>query len=172
MPVRYIQGIYLADTATVLGELTLGPDVNIWHGASVRGDVAPITIGAGTNVQDGAVIHCDKGFPNIIGANVIIAHHAVCHGEAIGDGSMIGIGAKVLGHTKIGKGCIVAAGAVVPPGMEVPDGMVVMGIPAKIARPTNDKEKAYLAAIPPRYIEVARLHAQHPDDPRVRRWGD
>jgi len=171
MTVRYIQGVYIADTATVLGELTLGQDVNIWHGASVRGDVAPIRIGAGTNVQDCAVIHCDKGYPNLIGQHVIIAHHAVCHGEYIGDGSMIGIGARILGHTRIGQGCIVAAGAVVPPGMEVPDGMLVMGVPAKVVRATNDQEKQYLATIPPRYVEVARLHAQHPQDPRVKKWG-
>jgi carbonic anhydrase/acetyltransferase-like protein (isoleucine patch superfamily) len=171
MSIRCVNGVYLADTARVLGEVTLAPGVNIWYGVSVRGDVAPIVIGANTNVQDNTVIHCDKGFPNIIGANVTIGHGAILHGQAVGDGTLIGMGARLLRQSKIGKGCVIAAGALVPPGMVVPDGMVAMGAPAKVVRPTNDEEKAYLARIPPRYIENARLHAEHPEDPRVKPWG-
>lgn len=168
MSIRCIQGVYIADTAHVSGELTLGQNVNIWYGAVIRGDVSPITIGDNTNVQDNVVIHTDKGYPNIIGANVTIGHGAIVHGESIGDGSLIGMGAILLGHTKIGKGCIIAAGAVVSPGLEVPDGMVVMGVPGKIMRPTNDKEKEYLAVLPPRYAENARLRVENPNDPRWR----
>lgn len=168
MSIHRIGNVFIADTARVLGEVTLGDDVNIWYGVSIRGDVAPIILGSATNVQDNAVIHCDKGYPNVIGANVTIGHGAIVHGESVGDGTLIGMGATVLGHTKIGKGCIIAAGAVVTPGMVVPDGMVVLGVPGKIVRPTNDTEKQYLADIPPRYVENARRHAEQRDDPRVR----
>lgn len=168
MSIHLFHGAYIADTARVLGEVELGRDVSIWYGVAMRGDVAKIIIGPSTNVQDNTVIHCDKGYPNIIGSNVSIGHGAICHGESIGDGTLIGMGARLLGHTRIGKGCIIGAGAVVPPGMVVPDGMVVLGLPGKVIRPTNDQEKEYLQTIPPRYVEMARLHYEHPDDPRVR----
>lgn len=155
---KRINTAYVADTARVLGEVVLGRDVSIWYGVSIRGDVARIEIGDMSNVQDNSVIHCDKGFANLIGSRVIIGHRCICHGESIGDGSMIGMGAILLGHTKIGKGCIVAAGAVVPTGMVVPDGMLVMGVPGKIVRAVNDAEKQYLQDIPPRYVEVAQMH--------------
>ena len=168
---KLIQGAYIADTARVLGEVELGKDANIWYGVAIRGDVAKIVIGEGTNIQDNAVVHCDHKFPNVIGNHVTVGHNAVIHGESVGDGSLIGMGAILLGHTKIGKGCLVAAGAVVPPGMEVGDGLMVMGVPGKIVRPVTEQEKKYLLDIPPRYVELARLHHEKPDDPRVRAWG-
>ncbi|MBI1337095.1 MAG: gamma carbonic anhydrase family protein [Phycisphaera sp.] len=161
---------YLADTARVLGEVTLGHDVNIWYGASIRGDVAPVKIGRATNVQDNAVVHCDHGKPNVIGELVTIGHGAIVHGVEVGDGSLIGMGATLLGGTKIGKRCLIAAGAVVPPGLVVPDGMVVMGVPGKIVRETNDKEKEYLAWLAPHYVALAKRHAEQRDDPRVKPW--
>lgn len=166
---RHVQGAYLADTARVLGEVQLGANVSIWYGVSIRGDVAPVVIGDNTNVQDNTVIHCDKGYANIIGSNVTIGHGAIVHGELVDDGSMIGMGAIVLGHSKVGKGCIIAAGALVPQGMEVPDGHVVMGVPGKVVRETNERERRYLADIPPRYVEVARMHAAGAD-PKVIPW--
>ena len=170
MFMKAIHEAFIADTARVLGEVHLGKEVSIWFGAVVRGDVALISIADGSNVQDNAVVHCDKDFPNIIGAGVTIAHGAIVHGESVGDGSMIGIGAKVLGHSNIGKGCIIAAGALVPQGMVVPDGMVVMGVPGKVVRPTSDNEKEYLLKIPPRYVEVARRYATQPEHPLARPW--
>lgn len=170
MSILEYDGIFIADTARVVGEVTLAAGVNIWYGVAIRGDVAPISLGVGTNVQDQAVIHCDKGFANVIGAHVTIGHSAICHGESIGDGSLIGMGAKVLGHTKLGRGCLIAAGALVPEGMEVPDGMVAMGVPAKIVRPVSDRERQYLLDIPPRYVENARRHAQQRDDAGVKPW--
>lgn len=170
MQMRYTHGVYIADTARVLGDVNLGQDVNIWYGASIRGDVATVTIGDRSNVQDNAVIHCDFGFPNVIGSDVVIGHGAVVHGEYVGDGTLIGMGAVLLGRTRIGKGCVVAAGAIVPPGMVVPDGMLVMGVPAKVGRPVNDDEKAFLKINPPHYIELAKLHATQPDHPRVKAW--
>ena len=165
---KEIGDCYIADTARVLGDVTLGKGVNVWYGAVIRGDVASVSVGEGTNVQDNAVIHCDLARPNVIGKHVIIGHNAIVHGVEVGDGSMIGMGARLLGGTIIGEGAIVAAGAVVPQGVRVPDGMVAMGIPAKVVRETRDEEKAYLESVPRRYVELAKLHATQPDDDRVR----
>lgn len=170
MSIRFIKDVYLADTARVLGEVELGKDVSVWYGVSIRGDVARVTIGPGTNVQDNAVIHCDSGVPNQIGSSVTIGHGATVHGQSVGDGTLIGMGATVLGRTKIGSHCLIAAGAVVPPGLEVPDGMVVMGVPGKITRPLTDKEREYLAWLGPHYVKLARLHHENADDPRIRPW--
>jgi carbonic anhydrase/acetyltransferase-like protein (isoleucine patch superfamily) len=171
MTLRLIRNVYLADTARVLGELDLAPNVNIWYGASVRGDVAKVFLGENTNVQDNAVVHCDSGVPNRIGANVTIGHGALVHGESIGDWTLIGMGAVVLGHTRIGSHCVVAAGAVVPPGTVVPDGMLILGVPGKVARPINDKERQYLDWLAPHYVQLAALHYQAPADPRIAPWG-
>jgi len=167
---KEIEERYIADSARVMGEVKLGRHVGVWFGAVIRGDVAAIEIGEGTNVQDNAVIHCDAGFPNIIGNNVTIGHSAVIHGCTVGDGSLIGMGATLLGKTKIGKNCLIAAGAVVPPGLEVPDGMCVMGVPGKIRRETTDDEKKYMAHLPPHYVKLAQLHVSEPNNPRVIPW--
>lgn len=162
--------VRLADTARVMGEVLLGRDVSVWYGALVRGDVAPITIGEGTNIQDNAVVHCDSGVPNDIGAHCTIGHSAVVHGRSIADGTLIGMGATVLGGAVIGAGCLVAAGAVVPPGLVVPDGMLVIGVPGKVVRPVNDKEREYLRWLAPHYVQLARHHVDHPNDRRVKPW--
>jgi carbonic anhydrase/acetyltransferase-like protein (isoleucine patch superfamily) len=171
MTIRLVQNVYLADTARVLGAVELVAGVNIWYGASIRGDVAKVVIGANSNVQDNAVVHCDSGFPNVIGAHVTIGHGALVHGEAVGDQTLIGMGAVVLGHTRIGRRCVVAAGAVVPPGTVVPDEMLVLGVPGRIARPINDKERQYLDWLAPHYVKLAQLHHQSPADPRIVPWG-
>jgi carbonic anhydrase/acetyltransferase-like protein (isoleucine patch superfamily) len=145
---------YLAHNATLTGDLTIGKDASFWFNAVVRGDVAPIHIGARVNVQDQAVIHCDTGIENVIEDDVTIGHSAIVHGAFVGRGSLIGMGAKLLGRTKIGRECLVAAGAVVPPGLEVPDRMVVMGVPGKIVRPVKDKELKYMRWLVPHYVEL------------------
>lgn len=170
MPILRVADAYVADTARVTGRVTLGRDVSLWYGVVVRGDVAPITIGDGTNVQDGSVLHCDTDEPLVVGAHVTIGHAAVVHCKAVGDGSLVGIAARVLAGAVVGRGCLVAAGAVVPPRMVVPDGMVVMGVPGKVVRPVNEKERQYLAEVPPGYVLLARRHAEHPDAPDVRPW--
>lgn len=162
---------YLADTARVTGEVELGEGVNVWPSAVIRGDVAKITIGAGTNIQDNATVHCDSGHPNVIGEHVTIGHNAVVHGRAVGDGSLIGMHATVLGATVIGKRCLVAAGALVPPGLEVPDDHVVMGVPGKVVRETNAKEKEYLAWLAAHYVDLATRYVESPNDPKLRAYG-
>ncbi|MEE9212311.1 MAG: gamma carbonic anhydrase family protein [Phycisphaeraceae bacterium] len=168
---RRINGVYVADTARVLGEVELAANVNLWYGVIIRGDVAPVTIGARTNVQDNAAIHCDWDEPNVIGADVTIGHGAIVHGREIGEGTLIGMGTTVLAGTKIGKRCLIAAGAVVTPGFVVPDGMVVMGVPGKIVRETTDQEKKYLSWSAARYVQEAKLHHEQPADVRVKPWG-
>ena len=166
-----VAGCYIADNARVVGEVELGADVSIWFGVAIRGDVARVVIGPGTNVQDNAVIHCDSRIPNIIGAHVSIGHGAIVHGVSVGDGTLIGMGATVLGGTKIGKRCLIAAGAVLPPNLIVPDDSVVMGVPGKVVRETSEKEREYLAWLAPHYVKLAKLHHEQPGDVRVKRWG-
>jgi carbonic anhydrase/acetyltransferase-like protein (isoleucine patch superfamily) len=154
-------GAYLAYNATVTGDVRLGAESSVWFGAVVRGDVAPVTIGQRVNIQDGAIVHCDTGFANRIDDDVTIGHRAVVHGEHVGRGSLIGIGAVVLGHTRIGEECLIAAGAVVTPGTEVPDRSLIIGVPAKIVRPVNEKELEYLRWLSRRYVElVAKYEAR------------
>lgn len=162
---------YLADTARVTGEVVLGEGVSVWPSAVIRGDVAQVTIGAGTNIQDNATVHCDSGHANVIGEHVTIGHNAVVHGRAVGDGSLIGIHATVLGATVIGKRCLIAAGALVPPGITVPDDHVVMGMPGKVMRETNEKEKAYLGWLAEHYVDLAKRYVQTPGDPKLRAYG-
>lgn len=168
---RETNGVYLADTARVMGRVTLGKDVNLWYGAVVRGDVDVITIGKGTNLQEQVVVHCDGGTPNTLGENVSIGHGAIVHGRSVGDGSLIGMGAVLLGGSVVGKGCLIAARALVTEGMAVPDGMVVMGVPGKVVRPVNDKEKKLMAWLAPHYVKLAQKHHEHPDDEITKPWG-
>lgn len=162
---------YLADTARVTGHVVLGEGVSVWPSAVIRGDVATVTIGQGTNIQDNATVHCDSGHPNTIGSHVTIGHNAVVHGRSIGDGSLIGMHATVLGGTHIGQRCLVAAGALVPPGLEVPDDHVVMGVPGKVVRETNEKEKEYLAWLAEHYVALAKRYVETPNDPALRVYG-
>ena len=171
MSIKLVHGVYIADTARVLGEVEISRDVSIWYGAVIRGDVAKVTLGQGTNVQDNAVIHCDSGVPNAIGIGVTIGHGAIVHGQSVGDGTLIGMGATVLGGTRIGAKCLIAAGAVVPPNMEVHDKMVVAGVPGRVIREVNDKDLAYIDWLAPHYVKLAHRHANSPTDSRVRPWG-
>lgn len=143
---------------TVAGDVTIGESSSIWFGAVIRGDVAPITIGSRTNVQDNAVIHVDTGVPNIIGDDVTIGHSAVVHGKSVGNGSLIGMHATVLSRTAIGSRCMIAAGAVVPPDLVVPDGMLVMGVPGRILRPVKPEELEYMKWLSGHYVEVSEQY--------------
>jgi carbonic anhydrase/acetyltransferase-like protein (isoleucine patch superfamily) len=167
---RVVRGVYVHERAFVCGDVKIGAGSSLWPGTVVRGDCAPITIGERTNIQDLSVVHCDDDVPNVIGSDVTLGHGVIAHGVEIGDGSLVGIGARLLAGCKIGRGCLVAAGAVVPPNLVVPDGTVVMGLPARVVRETSAKEKAYLVEVPRRYLALAKLHHERPEDPRVRSW--
>ncbi len=135
-------GAFVAQGATLTGDVTLHADVGIWFGCVVRGDDAPITIGARTNVQDLTMIHADTGKSNVIGSEVTIGHRCVLHGVEIGDGALIGMGAVLLGGSVIGEGALVAAGAVVRENFRVPPRTLVAGVPAKIVRELSALELA------------------------------
>ena len=155
---KTLGGVYLAPTAVAVGDVLAGEGASLWFGAVVRGDVARVTIGRRTNIQDNCVVHCDSGVPNAIGERVTVGHGAIVHGESVGDGCLIGMGAVVLGGTQLGAGCLVVAGAVVPPELAVPDGMVVMGVPGKIVRPVRESEIDYMRWLSGHYAELAQRY--------------
>ncbi|MEV0838245.1 gamma carbonic anhydrase family protein [Actinocatenispora sera] len=151
-------GVVVLPGATVVGDVSLADDVGVWYGAVLRGDVAPVSIGAASNVQDTAVLHADPGFPASIGARVTIGHGAVVHGATVGDDCLIGMRATVLNGARIEPGCLIAAGAVVPPGAQVPAGSLVAGVPGKVRRPVSDAEAATIAASWQLYVALAHRH--------------
>ena len=152
-------GVWVAENATVVGDVILGARASIWYGAVVRGDVDRISIGADSNVQDNSVIHVDSsGFSTKVGERVTIGHRVVLHGCTVGDGALIGMGAIVMNGADIGAGAMVAAGALVAPGMKVPAGMLAVGAPAKVRRPLTDEEKEDQREGAAHYVELARGH--------------
>jgi gamma-carbonic anhydrase len=152
---------WVAGSATVRGEVTLGEDVSVWFGAVIRGDIAPVTVGDRTNVQDGAILHVSSGFPCVVGREVTIGHGAIVHGCTVEDGALIGMRATVLDGARIGANAIVGAGAVVPPGMEVPPGTLALGVPARIAGPLDEakQERGRLGAAG--YVTLKEVYRQH-----------
>ena len=125
---------WVAEEAVVIGRVTLGPRASVWPGAIIRADNEPIVIGEGSNVQEGAVLHVDPGFPLTIGKNVTVGHQAMLHGCTVDDGALIGIQAVVLDGAKISSGCLVGAGAVVTGGKEFPPNSMILGAPAKVVK--------------------------------------
>lgn len=144
---------FVADSATVIGSVVLENDASVWWNAVVRGDNDVITIGAGSNVQDGSVLHTDAGIELTIGAGVTVGHLAMLHGCTIGDGSLIGIKSVVLNGAIIGKNCLIGANTLIPEGKTIPDGSLVMGSPGKIVRPLTDVQIALLRYSAAHYVE-------------------
>lgn len=133
-------GVRAAETAVVVGDVTLGRHVNLWYGSVLRGDSGPITVGENTNIQEHVVIHEDPGTSVTIGRDVTLGHGAVIHGCTIEDGCLIGMGAILLNHCVIGRGTLVAAGALVPEGKIIPPGSLVVGSPGRVVRSLTEKE--------------------------------
>ena len=151
---------WIAPNASVIGEVNLERDASIWFNAILRADNEPITIGEGSNVQDGAIIHTDPGFACRIGRKVTVGHMAMLHGCSIGDGSLIGIGSVVLNGAKIGKNCIIGSKALVTEGMEVPDGSMVLGIPGKIKKTLTEEEQSVVPLGAEHYIDNYKKYKQ------------
>ena len=151
---------WVADSAQVIGRVTLEEDVSIWFGTVIRGDSEHIRIGRGSNVQDASVLHADEGVPLTLGENVSIGHQVMLHGCTVGDGSLIGIGAVVLNHAKIGKNCLVGAGSLVTEGKEFPDGSMILGSPAKAVKQLTPEQIANLQRIATHYIGNAERFRQ------------
>ncbi|HOA87608.1 MAG: gamma carbonic anhydrase family protein [Microbacteriaceae bacterium] len=145
---------FIAPGARVIGQVTLEEGASVWYNAVLRADSAPITLGAGSNIQDNVSVHVDPSAPVVIGRDVSVGHNAVVHGCTIGDGSLIGMGSVILSGAVIGAGCLIAGGAVVLEGMVVPDGSLVAGVPAKVRRPLSEEERGRLL----RNAQVYRAH--------------
>jgi carbonic anhydrase/acetyltransferase-like protein (isoleucine patch superfamily) len=149
---------FIASTAAVMGDVTLGEESSIWYGAVLRGDMAAIIIGAQTNIQDGSIVHVDTGVPCTIGQRVGVGHRVILHGCTVGDDCLIAMGSVLLNGVRIGAGSVVAAGAVVREGMEVPPGSLVMGVPGRIVRPVDAELSRRAAATWKHYVKEARAH--------------
>ena len=151
---------WIAPNASIIGDVNLERDASIWFNAILRADNEPITIGEGSNVQDGAIIHTDPGYACNIGKKVTVGHMAMLHGCSIGDGSLIGIGSVVLNGAKIGKNCIIGSKALVTEGMEVPDGSMVLGIPGKIKKTLTEEEQSVVSLGAEHYIDNYKKYKQ------------
>lgn len=147
------ESVFLADTATIIGRVTLEENASVWPGAVVRGDNEPIVVGRGSNVQEGAVLHADPGFPLTIENDVTVGHQAMLHGCTIKEGTLIGIQAVVLNGAVIGRNCLVGAGAVVTEGKVFPDNMLILGAPAKAVREIGEADIARMRAATASYAD-------------------
>lgn len=154
------QGHFIAPNAAVIGDVTLNDGVSVWFSAVLRGDAERIEVGAKSNIQDGAVVHADPGFPAVIGENVTVGHNAMIHGCTIGDGSLVGINAVVLNGAKVGKGCLIGANALVTEGMDVPDGSMVLGSPGKVKKTFTEEERAILSISAEHYVSNGQHFAK------------
>lgn len=151
--------VYLAPTAYVGGEVVFGDHCTVMHHVTVRGDIAPIRIGARVNLQDGTVVHTPTGTPLDIADDVGVGHRAVVHGRRIGSRTLIGIGAILLDDCEIGERCVIAAGSLLVPGTVIPDGSVVMGIPGKVVRAVTERDLRLIDHVVRSYVELGRRHA-------------
>ena len=152
---------YIADSATLIGKVRLGESVSIWFGATIRGDNELIDVGDYSNIQEGSVLHTDKGYPLTVGKGVTVGHQAMLHGCTIGDGCLIGIQAVVLNGAKIGKNCLIGAGALITEGKEFPDNSLIIGSPAKIARVLSDEQLEGLRRSAQTYAERGEHFKKH-----------
>ena len=149
---------FVAPTATVIGDVTLGEETGIWFGAVVRGDRDRVEIGAGSNVQDNAVVHTSAGFPALIGREVSVGHGAILHGCTISDRVLVGMGAIVMNGAVVGEETIIAAGAVVTEGSVIPAGSVVMGVPGKVVKQASPAQRENIRKNALSYIELAKSY--------------
>jgi len=153
-------GAFVAETACIVGNVRLEEGASVWYGAVLRGDEATITIGKKANVQDGVIIHSDRGEDVTVGEGVTIGHGAVIHGCTIGKYSLIGMGAIVLSKAKVGERCIIGAGAVVREGDVIPDGSMVVGVPGKIIKQLTPEQLQYLEYGCEEYVKLSRKYLE------------
>jgi carbonic anhydrase/acetyltransferase-like protein (isoleucine patch superfamily) len=170
MSARVHPTAFIAPTAAVMGDVTLEEDTSVWYGAVVRGDMAPIVIGAQSNLQDGSVVHVDEGVPCLVGRRVGVGHRAILHGCTIEDECLIGMGAILLNNARIGTGSVIAAGAVVPEGMQIPPRSLVIGVPGRIVRQVDAALSERVTATWAHYVGEARAHraGRYPLEPPSR----
>lgn len=152
---------YIAPSASVIGSVVMENNTSIWFNSTVRGDNDSITIGEGSQVQDGCVLHTDPGYPIQIGRNVSIGHMAMVHGCTIGDGSLIGINSIVLNGARIGKNTLIGANTLVAEGKEIPDGVLVIGSPGRVIRELSAEEKQGMLKNAESYVKRMKRYAAH-----------
>jgi carbonic anhydrase/acetyltransferase-like protein (isoleucine patch superfamily) len=151
---------FIAPDAYVIGRVTLGPQSSVWFGSTLRGDVEPITLGRGVNIQEHSVIHTDSGMPAVLGDYVSLGHHAIVHGAVLEDHVLIAMSATVLSGAKIGSGSIVAANALVPEGRQIPPRSLVVGTPGKVLREVTDDEYERIVRTARHYMQLAQEYRQ------------
>ena len=152
--------IVICPGAQVFGDVDLGENVSVWHGAVIRGDTDSITIGDNSNVQDNCVVHCTRGFPVVIGKNVSVGHGAVVHGCRLDDNVLIGMNATVLNGAHISKNCIVGAGAVVSEGKEFPEGSLILGVPAKVVKQLSPEQIQLIQDNADNYVKLSKQYKE------------
>ncbi len=152
------EDVFIAPGAMVIGDVTIGRGSSVWFNAVLRGDIAPIRIGEGTNVQDGAVLHVDGGVPCVLGNGVVIGHSAVVHSATVEDGSMVAMNATLLSHSRVGAESIVGANALVAEGKEFPPRSLIVGVPGKVLRDVTEDQVAAIRENARRYAEHAQQY--------------
>lgn len=152
------ESVFIAESADIIGDVTLSKNANIWYNVVIRGDEQPITIGENTNIQDGSVVHVGWDVPTVVGNNVTVGHKAIIHGCKIGDNTLIGMGSIILDGAEIGEFTLIGAGSLVPPGKKIPSGVLVMGSPAKVIRELTQAEKDSIIKSAVDYVENANHH--------------
>jgi carbonic anhydrase/acetyltransferase-like protein (isoleucine patch superfamily) len=143
-----------------MGDVTIGAESSVWYGAVLRGDMAPIVIGSQTNLQDGTIVHVDDDAPCRVGSRVGVGHRVILHGCTVEDDCLIGMGSVLLNMVQVGAGSVVAAGAVLPEGMQVPPRSLVMGVPARVVRPVDQRLAGRIAETWSHYVGQARAHRE------------
>ena len=159
-------GVLVAENAVVAGQVSLARGVSVWYGAVVRGDMASITVGEYTNIQDGAVLHCDPGKPLAIGRHVTIGHLAMVHSKTVGDRCLVGIHSVLLSGAVVGEGCLIAACALVREDQVIPPRSIVVGVPGKVIGQTDEAFWKEAEARAVRYHATARRHVDGRVEPR------
>ena len=155
------EGVYITRTASVMGDVRLGDGASVWYSAVLRGDINYIEVGAGTNVQDGAVVHLAEKYPCIIGDRVTVGHGAVIHASTIGNECLIGMNCTILDGAEVGAQSIIGANALITGGTKIPPGSLVLGSPAKVVRELSDKERANLKVWAKHYVDNATYCLKH-----------
>jgi carbonic anhydrase/acetyltransferase-like protein (isoleucine patch superfamily) len=146
------ESVFIAESADVMGKVVLKKNASVWFNAVIRGDCDLIEVGERSNIQDGAVLHCDPGQPLVIGEDVTVGHNAMIHGLEVGDRTLVGINAVILDGAKVGRDCIIGANALVKAGAIIPDGSLVVGSPGKVVRENNEQARQMLLASAAHYV--------------------
>ncbi len=149
---------YIAHDATLVGDITLHADVSIWFQVVIRAENDRISIGEGSNIQDGSVLHVDPGYPMTLAKNVSVGHKVMLHGCSVGEGSLIGINSVIMNGARIGKSTLIGANTLIAEGKEIPDGVLVLGSPGKVVRELKPEERDRLLKVASGYVERSKFY--------------